>query len=88
MVVDAVGRYRPPAAWPRTAEAQSEGGALYYCRYFALRDGVDHLEGGSQNPLNPRGDLGYMGFNTFRGDNRTYAVILLVPTRDRELREL
>jgi 2-polyprenyl-6-methoxyphenol hydroxylase-like FAD-dependent oxidoreductase len=38
--------------------------------------------------LNPRGDLGYMGFNTFRGDNRTYAVILLVPNRDRELRGL
>ena len=27
-----------------------------------------------------------MGFNTFRGDNRTFAVILLVPTPDRELR--
>jgi hypothetical protein len=41
-----------------------------------------------KNPLNPRGDLGYMGFNTFRGDNRTFAVILLVPTHDRELRVL
>jgi hypothetical protein len=29
-----------------------------------------------------------MGFNTFRGDNRTYAVILLVPNHDRELRTL
>jgi hypothetical protein len=29
-----------------------------------------------------------MGFNTFRGDNRTYAVILLVPNHDRELRAL
>jgi 2-polyprenyl-6-methoxyphenol hydroxylase-like FAD-dependent oxidoreductase len=38
--------------------------------------------------LNPRGDLGYMGFNTFRGDNRTFAVILLVPAADRALRAL
>jgi hypothetical protein len=29
-----------------------------------------------------------MGFNTFRGDSRTYAVILLVPNHDRELRLL
>jgi 2-polyprenyl-6-methoxyphenol hydroxylase-like FAD-dependent oxidoreductase len=29
-----------------------------------------------------------MGFNTFRGDNRTFAVILLVPSADRELRAL
>jgi 2-polyprenyl-6-methoxyphenol hydroxylase-like FAD-dependent oxidoreductase len=29
-----------------------------------------------------------MGFNTFRGDNRTFAVILLVPAPDRELRVL
>jgi 2-polyprenyl-6-methoxyphenol hydroxylase-like FAD-dependent oxidoreductase len=29
-----------------------------------------------------------MGFNTFRGDNRTFAVILLVPSADRALRVL
>jgi 2-polyprenyl-6-methoxyphenol hydroxylase-like FAD-dependent oxidoreductase len=88
LVVDALGRYRTPAGWPRGALRQAECGALYYCRYFELRDGVDHLDGGAQNPLNPRGDLGYMGFNTFRGDNRTFAVILLVPTYDHELRAL
>ena len=88
VVVDALGRYRAPPGWSRRAEAQADCGALYYCRYFELREGVDHLGGGTQNPLNPRGDLGYMGFNTFRGDNRTYAVILLVPNGDRELRAL
>ena len=67
---------------------QADCGALYYCRYFQLRDDVDHLDGGPRNPLNPRGDLGYMGFNMFRGDNRTYAAIRLVPNRDRELRAL
>ena len=88
VVVDALGRYRPPAGWHRHAESQAECGALYYCRYFQLRDGVDYLDGGAQNPLNPRGDVGYLAFNTFRGDNRTYAVILLVPNGDRELRAL
>ena len=29
-----------------------------------------------------------MGFNTFRGDNRTFAAILLVPSADRALRAL
>jgi flavin-dependent dehydrogenase len=88
VVVDALGRYKAPEGWRRRAESQADCGALYYCRYFELREGIDHLDGGAQNPLNPRGDLGYMGFNTFRGDNRTYAVILLVPNHDRELRML
>jgi flavin-dependent dehydrogenase len=88
IVVDALGRYRPPGGWRRHAERQADCGALYYCRYFELLDGVHHRDGGAENPLNPRGDLGYMGFNTFRGDNRTYAVILLVPNHDRELRLL
>lgn len=88
VVVDALGRYRAPEGWRRGGATQADCGALYYCRYFELRDGVDHLDVGHENPLNPRGDLGYMGFNTFRGDNRTYAVILLVPGFDRELRAL
>jgi 2-polyprenyl-6-methoxyphenol hydroxylase-like FAD-dependent oxidoreductase len=88
VVVDALGRYRCPPGWPRARADEADCGAVYYCRYFRLRDGVDHLGGGEHNPLNPRGDLGYMGFNTFRGDNRTYAVIVLTPKHDRELRGL
>ena len=85
LVVDALGRYRPPAGWPRAAADPTDSGAIYYCRYFALADGVEHLDAPL---LNPRGDLGYMGFNTFRGDNRTFAVILLAPAADRALRVL
>jgi 2-polyprenyl-6-methoxyphenol hydroxylase-like FAD-dependent oxidoreductase len=86
VVVDALGRYRCPPNWPRAKAEPSECGAIYYCRYFALADGAEHLTGPWL--LNPRGDLGYMGFNTFRGDNRTFAVILLVPSADHELRAL
>jgi 2-polyprenyl-6-methoxyphenol hydroxylase-like FAD-dependent oxidoreductase len=85
VVIDALGRYRCPAGWPRADASPVDSGAIYYCRYFALADGVEHMDAPL---LNPRGDLGYMGFNTFRGDNRTFAVILLAPAQDRELRAL
>jgi 2-polyprenyl-6-methoxyphenol hydroxylase-like FAD-dependent oxidoreductase len=85
VVVDALGRYRCPSGWPRATGQPSDSGAIYYCRYFVLAEGVEHLDAPI---LNPRGDLGYMGFNTFRGDNRKFAVILLAPTADRELRVL
>jgi 2-polyprenyl-6-methoxyphenol hydroxylase-like FAD-dependent oxidoreductase len=84
-VVDALGRYRCPPGWPRAGSEAVDSGAIYYCRYFVLADGVDHMDAPI---LNPRGDLGYMGFNTFRGDNRTFAVILLVPAADRDLKGL
>ena len=85
VVVDALGRYRCPPGWPRAAGEPTDSGAIYYCRYFELADGVEHLDAPI---LNPRGDLGYMGFNVFRGDNRTFAVILLAPAADRDLRVL
>jgi 2-polyprenyl-6-methoxyphenol hydroxylase-like FAD-dependent oxidoreductase len=85
VVVDALGRYRCPSGWPRAAAEPTDTGAIYYCRYFELAEGVEHLDAPI---LNPRGDLGYMGFNTFRGDNRTFAVILLAPAADHELRVL
>jgi 2-polyprenyl-6-methoxyphenol hydroxylase-like FAD-dependent oxidoreductase len=85
VVVDALGRYRAPAGWPRAAAESHDSGAIYYSRYFALADGVDFPDWPF---LNPRGDIGYMGFNTFRGDNRTYAVIVIVPAADRALRAL
>jgi 2-polyprenyl-6-methoxyphenol hydroxylase-like FAD-dependent oxidoreductase len=85
VVVDALGRYRCPPGWPRAAGQPTDSGAVYYCRYFELAAGVEHLDA---PVLNPRGDLGYMGFNTFRGDNRTYSVILLAPAADHDLRVL
>ena len=85
LVVDALGRYRCPAGWPRATGEPSDSGAIYYCRYFELAEGVEHLDAPI---LNPRGDIGYMGFNTFRGDSRTFAVILLAPAADHALRVL
>ncbi|MGI6872370.1 FAD-dependent oxidoreductase [Amycolatopsis sp. 3B14] len=85
VVVDALGRYRRPPGWPEAAGEPTDCGAVYYCRYFRLRPGAGYVDAPL---LNPRGDLGYLGFNTFRGDNRTFAVIILVPSEDRDLRVL
>jgi len=36
----------------------------------------------------PRGEIGYLGFVVFLGDNRTFALVLMIPSWDRELRVL
>jgi len=55
VVIDALGRYRCPPGRPRAAGEPTDSGAIYYCRYFELADGVEHLDA---PVLNPRGDLG------------------------------
>ncbi|WP_239154715.1 FAD-dependent oxidoreductase [Amycolatopsis sp. FDAARGOS 1241] len=61
VVVDALGRYRHPPGWPRGYGIPTDCGAVYYCRYFRLEPGVEYF---AAPVLNPRGDLGYLGFNT------------------------
>ena len=84
LVVDALGRRTPTPAWLADAGAaspppeQSDCGVIYYCRYYRQRPGFDLPDG--QFLLSPRGDLGYFGFATFPGDNRTFAALLAVPT--------
>ena len=84
LVVDALGRRTPVWDWlagagvERPAAEVSECGVVYYSRYYRQRDGFDLPDG----PwfLSPRGDLGYLGFATFPGDNRTFAALLAVPS--------
>jgi hypothetical protein len=52
-----------------------------YSRHYRFRDGepmppYSSLLGG------PRGDLGYLAFATFLGDNRTFCVHIMVPPWD------
>lgn len=84
VLVDALGRRTPTAQWLaeagvacRPAET-SDCGVIYYSRYYRLRPEFDLPDG----PwfLSPRGDLGYLGYATFPGDNRTFAAVLAVPT--------
>ena len=83
--VDALGRYRARPDGRALMRRRSTRAPSTTAATSALADGVEHMDAPL---LNPRGDLGYMGFNTFRGDNRTFAVILLAPAQDRELRAL
>jgi len=84
LVVDALGRRSPVNEWlqqagvDRAEPETSECAVIYYSRYYRLRSGFDLPDG----PwfLSPRGDLGYMGYATFPGDNRTFAAVLAVPT--------
>jgi 2-polyprenyl-6-methoxyphenol hydroxylase-like FAD-dependent oxidoreductase len=93
LVVDASGRSGRTAAWLADAglgpiaERSSGCGLIYYSRYFQRRDGVPDppyasVLGG------PRGDLGYLAYAIFYGDNRTFAVIIMAPPWDRDFREL
>jgi 2-polyprenyl-6-methoxyphenol hydroxylase-like FAD-dependent oxidoreductase len=84
LVVDALGRRSPTAAWLAVDGVEvrphewSECGVIYYSRYYRCRPGFEPPDG----PwfLSPRGDLGYLGYASFPGDNRTFAAVLAVPT--------
>jgi 2-polyprenyl-6-methoxyphenol hydroxylase-like FAD-dependent oxidoreductase len=98
LVVDALGRRTPTARWGHgavgtsaTHEAvdlleSSDCGVVYYSRYYQIRTGSELPDG--PWVLGPRGDLGYLGFATFPGDNDTFAVTLAVPTGFPEWRVL
>jgi 2-polyprenyl-6-methoxyphenol hydroxylase-like FAD-dependent oxidoreductase len=84
VVVDAMGRRSPTPEWladvgiDAPAPATSDCGVVYYSRYYRLRPGCTLPDG--PWPLSPRGDLGYLGFSTFPGDNGTFAGLLAVPS--------
>jgi len=93
LVVDALGRTGQTPKWLASlgarapAERRTECGLLYYSRQYRLRPGVEP-------PLlptillGPRGDLGYMGFAIFFEDNGAFALVLMTPAWDRDLRAL
>ena len=93
LVVDAGGRSSRVRSWladaghPQPDPEESPCGLLYYSRHYRLRDDagdppyVSVLAG-------PRGDLGYLAFACFLGDNRTFSVALMPPPSDKAFRDL
>jgi len=89
LVVLAGGRNMPVIEWIaelggdiRPTEEHSESGILYLSRFYRLNEGCE------LPVLNERGiggDLGYMAFAGFYGDNRTFSITVGLPTGDREL---
>jgi 2-polyprenyl-6-methoxyphenol hydroxylase-like FAD-dependent oxidoreductase len=83
LVIDALGRRTPTSAWLAEQSVTTESGqssdcgVVYYSRYYRCRPGFQLPDG----PwfLGPRGDLGYLGFSTFPGDNGTFAALFATP---------
>ncbi|MBF6612782.1 MAG: FAD-dependent monooxygenase [Chloroflexi bacterium] len=92
LVVDAMGRRSPVPSWLPTLGGRppeidsSDCNLVYYSRYFQVHQGNRFPDGPWLTF--PRGDLGYAAFATFIGDNLTFAIVIMVPTWDRDLREL
>jgi 2-polyprenyl-6-methoxyphenol hydroxylase-like FAD-dependent oxidoreductase len=88
IVVDATGRNTMFPQWLRNEgleirEESSPCGILYYTRHYRLRDGQsepvrDGTPGG--------GDLGYIKYGVFIGDNRHCSVTLATPEIETEMR--
>lgn len=61
---------------------EEDTGIVYLSRFYRLRDGVDAPE--STGVVG--GDLGYLKYAIFQGDNRTYSVTFAVRTHDDDMR--
>lgn len=89
LVVDATGRPSHTPEWLADAGVQlrertSPTGIVYLSRFYRLREGA-----GPPNALVFNGgDLEYLKFAVFRGDNRSFSVTLACGTEDDELRFL
>ena len=92
LVVVGGGRNSPVMQWIsalggalQPTEEMSEAGIIYLSRFYRLRDGQDL-------PLLTKdgagGDLGYVAFAGFYGDNRSFSITIGVPTGDREMMAL
>jgi 2-polyprenyl-6-methoxyphenol hydroxylase-like FAD-dependent oxidoreductase len=84
LVVDALGRRTPTRDWLAAQGLETESpkssdcGVVYYSRYYRCRPGFSPPDG--PWVLSPRGDLGYLAYSSFPGDNGTFAALLAVPT--------
>src|SRR6266508_1664475 len=93
LVVDALGRTSPVVSWLDSLgarpplERRAECGLLYYSRHFRFRPGVEMPEVPTLL-RGPRAELDYLGFSVFVEDNRTFALVLMIPPWERELRAL
>ena len=87
-VVDAAGRRSPLASWLSDIGAAApeqetvECGIVYLSRFYRLRDG--HEAPPQEGPVG--GDLGYLKYAVFLGDNRTFSVTFGTATNENDMR--
>lgn len=90
LVIDASGRSSRFPGWLRAlgrnvAEQKDDAEIVYYTRHYRLRPGQEEPPRGGEN--RSAGDLGYLKFGVFPGDNGHFAVILCVPVSELSLKE-
>lgn len=89
LVVAANGRRSSIPTWlaplgVEVEEAEEDTGIIYYSRFYRLRDDAEAPE--QNGPIG--GDLGYLKYAVFQGDNRTFSVTFAVGVHDDEMRAL
>ncbi len=90
LVVVAAGRRSALSDWLVEAgtapirEEVDDSGIVYFSRFYRLSDGYGYPP--RTGPIG--GDLGYLKYGVFVGDNRTFSVTLATPTVDDELRKM
>ena len=91
LVIDASGRNSPASGWLQAAggaawpERTSDSKLLYYSRHYRFAGeplAFASLLGG------PRGDVGYLAYATFLGDNGTYCLCIMAPAWQKEWRAM
>jgi 2-polyprenyl-6-methoxyphenol hydroxylase-like FAD-dependent oxidoreductase len=88
VVVDASGRTTRVPRWlgelgVTVPEENDDAEIVYYTRHFRLRPGVQ--EPSRQSKDRSAGDLGYIKYGVFPGDNGNFAIIVCVHRAEREL---
>lgn len=87
LVVAANGRRSPLGTWldplgVELPEEEEDTGIVYLSRFYRLREAAEPPV--QQGPIG--GDLGYLKYAVFQGDNRTFSVTFAVQHDDAELR--
>lgn len=90
LVVAAAGRRSTVPDWladigaTPVPEEVEDTGIVYFSRWYRLRDGESYPP--RSGPIG--GDLGYLKYGVFVGDNRTFSLTLATPVDDDELRKM
>jgi 2-polyprenyl-6-methoxyphenol hydroxylase-like FAD-dependent oxidoreductase len=90
IIIDATGRAGKFNSWlcakgAKVTEERDDAEIVYYTRHYRLKPGVEEPKRDSDNPS--AGDLGYLKYGVFPGDNGHFALIICIHNDELELRQ-